>query len=797
MGLACVSAPAAAVLWTPSQPATEDLDVYESRPIRQIVLQGPNGADGQPTPIDARLEQTVWNNIRSTAGGAFRADAVREDVVRLNRLNVFKQVDVSVQLLDDGGVRLIFTLSEQPVIQAVQVSGNLKMTDQKIFAQIDLVIGAPVDRFQVDRAARQIERLYRDKGYYFARVTVDQRELDESGIAVFQIREGDRVKITDIRFEGNQSFESREIRREVETRTANLFKKGQIDDSELDRDVGRIIEFYRNHGHLDVRAGYRLQPAPNGKEAIVVFLIEEGPLYTLRNVSVEYDDVEPGAEPFSRDQICGLLPVKHGDVYGVRDVEAGVDLLAQAFGKLGYQDIRIARFELRDPERPLVDLRLFIRSGPRYVTGMVSTIGNDLTRNDIILRETDLLPNRPLDSTHIDATQLRLTQINLFERGSIEVTPQPPNPWDPNSRDVLIEVAETNTGDFSVGGAVSSDSGVVGRISLSQRNFDITDVPDTPGELFSGRAFRGGGQRFAIEVLPGDRIETYSVSLSEPHLLETDYSGSVQGFYRSRDYDEYNEQRFGGRLAFGRRFGTRWSGSLNLRLESVDLTEILPDRPTDVFDVQDRHEITGVGFTLGRTSIDNRFKPTRGSTTTLSVEQTGLLGGDFTFTKFEADHTVYIPIIEDYLDRRTVLSFTSRVGYIPQGRSETPTYERFYMGGQSFRGFQFRTVSPKGIRNDNGQPSDQPVGGTWMFFAGAEIQQPIFEELFSIVGFIDSGTVTFEPGFEDYRVSVGAGLRFSIPQLSPAPLAFDFGFPVLKQDGDEKRSFTFSIDVPF
>lgn len=799
--IACVGLSVGVAPWASGQ-GTEPprvgggLDVYENRPIRQIVLQTPGGPGGEPGPIDARLEQTVWNNIRSTVGGAFRAQTVRDDVARLNRLNVFRQVDTSVQLLDDGGVRVIFTLSEQPVIQAVQVSGNLKMTDQRIFEKIDLVVGGPVDRFQVDRAARQIERLYRDKGYYFARVTIDQRELDESGIVVFQIREGDRVKITDIRFEGNQSFEGREIRREVESRTANLFKKGQIDDSELDRDVGRVIEFYRNNGFLDVRAAYRIQPAPNGKEAIIVFLIEEGPLYTLRNVDVEYVG-ESGERPFSPDQIRGLLTVKRGDVYGVRDVEAALRVIVESFGKLGYTDVKVVRFELRDTERPQVDLRLVISAGRRYTTGLIITSGNELTQKKVILRETELRPNRPLDSTQIKQTELRLEQINKFERRSVKVTPQPPDPFDRVTRDVLIEVAETNTGDFSVGGAVSSDSGVIGRISLTQRNFDITDVPDTPGELFSGRAFRGAGQVFSIEALPGDRIETYSVSLTEPHLFDTDYTGQGQIYYRSRDYDEFDEMRYGGRLSLGRRFGTRWSGALSLRIESIDLSNILPDRPVDIFEVEDRHNLTGVGFTLARTSIDNRFRPTRGSSTQVSIEQTGLLGGDFDFTKVTADHEVYIPIHEDYLDRRTVLSLRTKVGYIPQGRGDTPTYERFYLGGQSFRGLQFRTVSPKGIRNDNGEQSDQPVGGTFMFFAGAEIKQPIFEEMFSIVGFIDTGTVLFEPGIEDYRVTVGMGLRFSIPQLSPAPLAFDFGFPLLKEDLDETRVFTFSIDVPF
>jgi outer membrane protein insertion porin family len=179
------------------------------------------------------------------------------------------------------------------------------------------------------------------------------------------------------------------------------------------------------------------------------------------------------------------------------------------------------------------------------------------------------------------------------------------------------------------------------------------------------------------------------------------------------------------------------------------------------------------------------------------VEQVGILGGDFDFTRFEAEHKVFIPVFEDYLDRRTVLSFSTRVAYIPQGRDETPTYERFYLGGSSMRGLEFRTVSPRGVRNDNGEPSVDPIGGTFLFFAGVEIQQPIFEELFSIVGFIDSGTVTFDPGFEDYRVTAGFGLRFYVPQLSPAPLAFDFGIPLLSESTDEDRLFTFSIDLPF
>lgn len=779
-----------------SQPA-DDLDAYEGRPIRAIEVRGSPERDGTPTELSVELQQTALNNIRSSGGGAFRAETVRADVARLNRLNVYGSVDALVQLLDDGSVRLIFELAEQPIIEAVQVSGNFKLNDQKIYDEIDLVVGAPVDRFQVDRSARQIENLYREKGFYFARVSVDQRELEESGIIVYQIREGERVKITGIRFDGNNSFEPRELRREIDTRTTNLFKKGEIDDNQLDTDVGSLIQFYRNHGFLDVRAGYRIQPAPNGKEAIVVFIVEEGPLFTLRDVRVTYQDAEGAEQVYDEAQVKGLLDIKRGDIYGVFSVNQAMNRVTNAFGVQGFTEIEIRRQELRDPDRPQVDLLLQIIQGPQYKTGLIITADNDITRKNVIMREVELKPGRPLDTTAMESSEHRLRQQQLFALGSVKLTPQEPDPYSPEYRDVLVEIAETNTGELTFGGAVSSDSGVTGRISLVQRNFDLMDWPDTPGELFSGRAFRGGGQTFRAEVLPGDRIETYAISLTEPHLADTNYSGTAQIFFRSRDYDEFDEQRYGTRLSLGRRFGTRWAGAVNIRGESVDLTEIAPDRPTDIFDVADENLLTGVGFTLTRTSIDDRFRPSRGSTTAMTIEQVGALGGDFDFTKFTADHTIFIPIFEDYLDRRTVLSFTTKVGYIPQGRDSTPTYERFHLGGQNFRGFQFRTVSPRGVRNDNGEPSPDPIGGTYMFFAGAQIQRPIFEELFSVVGFVDTGTVTFDPGFDDFRVSAGFGFRFYVPQLSPAPLAFDLGFPLISEEDDERRIFTFSIDLPF
>jgi len=819
----------------------QDLSIYEHRVISRVSVV-PVVVDGVESRLSPQAQQEALNNIRSRVDTIFNGETIRGDIRRLNRLGKFSRVEVYAGINKDGRVELAFEVLQRNLVVDVQVAGNEKINDSEIAGVVDVISGTPIDRFQIDRSARRIEDLYRQKGYYHSRVSIDEDELKESGLVLFRILEGERLKVTAIRFSGQESFSAKQLRREINTKTASFFRKGQLDDDKLDSDIANLIEFYRDRGYLDVRADRLIQPAPNGRESIVTYLIEEGPLYTLRSIQINIETEDDASPVFNRAQIAGLMSINTGDVYSIGALDRSISAIRAAYGQMGYIDAankdagNVFRIEKRDPNEPKVDLIVMISEKRRYRAGEIIIQGNDLTRQEVIRRQIELRPMRPLDTSAMDRSKVRLRRLNLFNtRSGAKITPQEPgveffseiwndeflpkarkskpkppiqehgspdpdthltlNPGDEsNYRDVLIQVEETNTGSFDIGGAVSTDSGVVGRIALVQRNFDIRDTPDSPGEFFSGRAFRGGGQTFQIELLPGNRIQTYSIGLTEPYLFESNYSGSANLFFRKRNFNEFDEKRVGGQFALGRRFGTRWNGGLSLRTEEVELTNVDAGRPVDFFKVQDANVLIGLKASLRRTTLDSLTRPTKGSRTDISLEQ---VVGDFEFTKFSASHSTFIPIREDYLGRSTVLNLRGRVGYIPQGRDQTPTYERFYMGGQNFRGFDFRAVSPKGIRNDNGLPSTDSVGGTWQLFMGAEIEQPVYEDIFSVVGFVDAGTVTFDPGLDQFRVSVGFGIRFYVPALSPAPLAFDFGFPILKESTDSTRLFTFSIDLPF
>lgn len=782
------------------------MDEFEGRPVRRVVVRRFPDDPNADKPLSQEIESYVRNNIRTREGGVYSRDVAAGELETLRALARFDRIDQRIETLSDGTINLVYLVTPQPVILDVQSVGNRTIADEDIRKLTEVLVSTPANPTTIGNYCRQIEELYRGKGFFDAKVTIDREALDKTGTLVFKVREGQRTHITDIRFEGNLSFSRRELVREIKTKEVSLLEKGLLDENILDTDVAAIIQFYKDRGHLNVRVDRTVRLSPNGREAIVTFLVSEGSVFTLRNVRAEYQNGEP---IFTPEQIIGLMAVKPGEVYGASALSRSVQAIREAYGKMGYMkpasgafdrdpfcEIEVTPQEERFSETSQVDLVLVIRQGQRYKVGEVTIAGDNVTRQEVIRRQVRLQPDRPFDTTAARETRLRLEQTKLFAPGSVRVTPQPAGTEDPEYRDVLVEVDETNTGSIQFGGTLGSDGGVGLRFVINQKNFDVSDPPATFDELIQGQAFRGRGQTFDFEILPGDRIQTFIVGLSEPSLLESDYSGSFNLNARRRVYEQYDEIRYGAKVGLGRRFGSRWNASVPLRVESVNLNNIDSDAPVDYFDLDSTKSLTSIGLNLSRTTLDRIVRPTKGTMVELGVEQVGAMGGDFWYTALRAEHRLYIPLYEDILGRRTTLFFNTKAGYIPRNQRDIPISERFFLGGQSFRGFGVHGVSPRGVRADTLTLGNDPVGGRFQFFWGAEVQQPLYEELLAGVVFLDTGTVDDTVTFANYRASVGFGFRVIIPGVVEVPIALDFGFPIVKAEGDDERLFTFSIDLP-
>jgi outer membrane protein insertion porin family len=780
---------AAAFLTIVSSSAMAQVDENEfaalaDRPISSIQFEG----------LKRVSPQEVQNNIRSAVGDPFDAASVKADVSRLNRLGEFKYVDGKATLQPDGSVALVFEFQEQAIINEVQVVGNKLIADQDLLAVVQLVQRGPRDDFQIQNAKNRIQELYRKRGHYLTTVLVDENELEKSNLLIFRIIEGPRVKIKAIEFDGNQAFNDEQLLAEVKTRTAMfLFRKGQLEEEQLADDVAALDRFYKERGYLDVRVDRMIELSPDSSEAKVTFVVAEGNLYTVRNIRTSSLTATP-LKVFAPEQLAAIVTLRSGDVFLDEQLRRSRTAIEEAYGLLGYLDTRVELIALRIPEKNQIDLELEIEEGKQALVGEVLVQGNFLTRDRVVRRELiGITPGRPFDATEIDKSRERLLRTRLFNDARITV--QRPDPDDPEYRDVLVEVKERNTGSVNFGVAFGSEDGAFGEISLTQNNFDVTDFPESFSEFVSGRAFRGAGQKFSMVLRPGTELFEYSMSLTEPHLFDSEYSFTAAGQFRQRFYDQYDEERLGGSVRFGRQFGEIWSLSLQSRFEEVELDNIDPFAPTEIFLDQGPDVLSTLGLSLVRSTFTTFRRPGHGSRFEMSYDRYGALGGDFDFNLTNAEYTVYFTLDEDFMGRLSTLRINSRLGWIEGDRA--PTYERFYLGGRSLRGFDFRTISPKGIRADNGEPSDEPIGGNWLAFLGAQYEMPIFGDAMTGVAFIDTGTVLEDPGFDDYRVSAGVGIRLYIPQFGESPIAFDFAFPIQKEETDEEELFSFTVDLPF
>ena len=595
-----------------------------------------------------------------------------------------------------------------------------------------------------------------------------------------------------IAFEGNAAFPDEALRKEVKQEvTGGLFRKGHLNKEQLTLDAAQVRASLRRHGYLEAQVDRRIDISPDQKSAIVTFVVSEGPQYTVHAVRFNSEDGAPLLLPDA--QLLLAMSLKPGAVFSAEKQNESSEAIRDIYGKLGYLDTRINIARRFDPDLPRVTLDVAIDQGLAHTVGKVIVRGNTLTRTKIILQDTrGLTPGRRFDRTGLDRTRRRLNESPLFRDTTVTILGSP----DDDVRDVLIEVSERNTGSISFGANISSDLGLGGAVAVTQRNFDITDTPDSWPDFISGQAFRGGGESFEMTLSPGARNSTYSVSWRDPTFLDSDYSLSLGAFLIDRDRNEFDESRDGAQVTLGRRFGDVWSASVGTRFTNIEITDIEDDGAVDVFDVEGKSTLTSLSFNLRRSTADSFFEPSRGSRIDLGIDQVGALGGDYNFTRLDASVTKFWTVAQDFLDRKTILSARVGVGYILQD-NEAPVFERFFAGGRSFRGFKFRGVGPRGIRNDTLTLGDDAVGGRFSLLNTLQYEFPLVDDYLRGAIFTDQGTVGNDLEVSDWRVTIGAGLRMKVPFLAQAPFAVDFAIPIAEEEGDESELISFTLDIPF
>ncbi len=725
----------------------------------------------------------VLAKIRTRAGAPLDLAQLREDQRTLVRTKWFEDVGVELKR-EPHGLVVIFRVLEGNKLSRVEIVGNVVFDDERLQKEAGLELAGPIDGAFLHEAARRIEEFYHRNGFPFAEARVVQGVRPGEQKAVIRVVEGPLTRVRSIDFVGNESVSGALLRTKIDSSRSMLgLVRGKLNLEMIDNDVHRIATYYRSLGYFDVQVSREVRYSPDRTRAYVTFYITEGPRYVVRSVRIE------GNRQVSAEELLPEPALKAGDFYTERAARRDARQIRRALGERGFVDAQV-RPDLRFSATPgTVDVVFRVHEGQAYRVGRIEIEGNTVTRDRVIRRQLRVYPGEVLNAELLEESERRLRNTQLFQINP--ATGQGPTidvlgddkgaaGEGPNLRDLVVRVQEGQTGRIVFGLGYNTDAGLIGNILISERNFDITRWPTSWEDIWSGRAFRGGGQEFRLELAPGTELSRYLFSWREPMIFDLPYSFGITGYYYQRNYREWDEQREGGTLTLGHEFSDTVRGSLGLRIENVNISD--PDVPTppDLLAVLGDNFQTIISAQIQHDTRDNVFLPSGGHLYRLIFEQ-GL--GDYTFPKVTLEGRHYWTLWER--PDGTGKQVLSARGILGIAGDETPIYERFFAGGyRNFRGFDFRGVGPKVF--------DVHVGGEFLMVGSLEYLFPITaDETLRGVIFTDFGTLESDVEITEFRVTAGAGVRVALPFFGPMPIAIDFAFPINKADGDDTQVVSF------
>jgi outer membrane protein insertion porin family len=727
--------------------------------------------------------EQIRARLRTRVGAEYDQAQAEQDVRDLYNTRQF--INTRLDLRDDGTgrVKVYFLVRDLPdKVQKVTFQGAKHLKEEELNSLSEVSVGQALNPSLNWSACRKIVARYNEMGRPFATCTLLKGgEMGDTEV-IFNITEGPKVAVRGIHFTGNSFVTSGRLATQIHS-SSQWFRTfgGQYNPAIADADVGELIKYYRSFGFQDVQVTRETRWLSAG-EVLLVFHIQEGVRYKIENVP----DVAGQVKTVPAEQLAALSGVRPGSYFSEPTVKGDVERIKDYLGYMG-QQARVEPVVVWSKDVPGVcNVMYQVQEEPQAArVGNIIIMGNERTRQNVILRQVPLYPGQILTYPGMRIAEGNLARLGIFKttqdvHPTVQVAPGQENNGN-IYKDILVEVQEDNTGSLMFGLGVNSSTGLTGNVVLNERNFDLFNPPTSIEDILNGRAWRGAGQELRLEAMPGTVFQRYMATFREPFLFDTNFSLLLSGYYNMRYYNEYTEDRAGGRTTIGRKLTPLWNVSTGLRIENVGVHNVSPFAPVDYQSVVGNNLLVGGRVGVQRDSRDSFMRPTSGGLLDINFEE---VTGSYTFPLFNVDMSRYFTIYQRADGSgRHVLALHSQLGL---AGSNTPVFERYFAGGfQTIRGFQFRGVGP----DINGFK----VGGDFLWLNSAEYQIPVkANDQIYFVTFVDSGTVSPRINqFQDYVVAAGFGVRFVVPMLGPVPIALDLGFPIFKASHDNTQIFQF------
>lgn len=722
---------------------------------------------------------TIRSYFKPGPGGRLGPAQIDGAIKALYATGLFSDVSIS-----HAGGRLVVNVVENPVINQVAFEGNRKTKDAQLAVEVQSKARGTLSKPTVQADVQRIIEIYHRSGRFDVTVVPKIIELPNNRVnLVFEINEGKKTGVKEIRFIGAHAFSGSRLKNVIKTTETNwlygFLQTSDIYDPdrvEADRDLLR--RFYLKHGYADVRILSAVgEYDPSKKGFIVTFTIDEGAQYHVGTV-----DVISNVHALDPNSLRNAVKLSSGSVYNADLVQKSVEAMTIEAAKHGYAFANVRPRGDRDFTKKIINLAFVVEEGARAYIERINIRGNTRTRDYVIRREFDIGEGDPYNRALIDRAERRLKNLNFFK--TVKITNEPGSA--PDRVVINVDVEEKSTGQFSIAGGYSTANGFLAEVSIADRNL------------------MGRGQFAKLSVTYGQYNRGFGFSFVEPYLLGYRLAGGIDIYARNNlasSYVSYDSKAIGGTLRLG------FALTENLALQphySLYQTEIsIPSvnncypassscvpasLPVRLAVAQGPTLTSLIGYKLTYNTLDNVKSPTSGLLTTLNNDLAGV-GGDVNFFRIMGQVRNYYELMPD------VVGFLRlQGGYVTAwGGQQIRMQDEFQLGPDLVRGFAPAGLGPRDLTPGT---TNDALGGSLFWGASVELQTPLYflpkEIGIKLATFADAGSLwdyqgptsglgqTVVVGLDsasDIRTSVGVGLLWDSPM---GPLRFDLAYPLTK-----------------
>ncbi len=753
-------------------PTTVMAQVQQTGVVQRIVVQG-----------NERIEQgTVISYLPIQIGDT--VDPARLDlaVKTLFRTDLFADVAMQMQ-----GTDLVIQVVENPIINQVVFEGNSAMKEDKLRDEVTIRPRGIFTRAKVQQDVQRIIELYRRSGRISATVTPKVVELPQKRVdLVFEINEGPKSGVLNVNFIGNREYSDNDLRDVVVTEESRLLKffssNNNYDPDRIEYDKEQLRKHYRNRGFYDFRvvsAVAELSPDKNG--FVITYTIDEGKEYKFGKITVDTEN-----KKLDGQILAAILPIRSGELYEDQRIEQATDSLTFAAGAAGFAFVDVRPRYTPNRENQTVDVTFLVREGPRVYIDRIDIVGNTRTLDTVVRREMNVAEGDAYNRVLVDRSRNQIRALGFFKDVTIDEQPSA----QPDRTTLRVQVEEQPTGELSFSAGYSSVEKAVIDLGITERNF------------------RGRGQNMRGRVSIGSLRQQVDLGFTEPRFMGRDLRAGIDLFsfrYDLSEFAAYDTSSVGGTVRVG--FPLTQNASMTMRYQLKTDDVMIGDEycaTSSIICRQRGSYITSLfGYGLRMDQRNDPINPTRGFYADFTQDLAGF-GGDVNYLKTEMGGGWFYGFNKDF-----ILSAVGTAGYIEGwGGDSIRINERFYKGGNTFRGFEIAGVGPRDT-----SLNDDALGGKIYAIGTVELTIPTYlpEQYgikaslftdFGTVGMLDDDDKQSQPGLFDPLIRDDLSLRatagVSIHWRSPmGPIRFDFSRILAKEDYDRTETFRFSTSTRF